>query len=234
MSQTMVEKGNNPKGVTNAHVLEMSPGRRKSRQNEISQADLAYGQQIIIMMRWILVASGLFLVLWNATSVSEIRIQVIGVLLLAIFNFYLQAQLLMKRPIIAPIVFAATAMDLIIITLMIISGGSGFKSVAFVYYFPAIAAFAVAFPSGYTLYYTVCLMGLYFLIGFADGADFLVILSRLLMIGGVAFCGNLYLRIERGRREAERKTQEELLSHIRGRQSATLQKSAPIVDGQEA
>jgi hypothetical protein len=57
------------------------------------------------------------------------------------------------------------------------------------------------------------------MIGVVDGADYLVIFARLLMIAAVAFCGSLYLRIERTRREAAQQTQDELLAQIRERQA---------------
>ena len=234
MTQSYVDKGRQAKGSHSSSLIqEIFPGRQTAHQKEMANDDLVHGQQVIIAMRWILVASGLFLVLWNATNINEIRFQIIGVLVLAMFNFYLQAQLLMKRPVITPVVYAASAMDLVVVTLMIISGGSGYESVTFAYYFPAIAAFAVAFTTVMTMSYTFGLMGVYFLIGLADGADFLVILSRLIMIAAVAYCGNLYMRIERGRREAAYEAQEELLSQIRERQAYARQQSVPATQGQE-
>ncbi len=167
-------------------------------------------------------ASGLLFILWNATGVNELRFQVLGVLALAAFNFYLHAQLLMKRPVITGVVYGASAMDLIIITLMILSG-SGFEAVTFVFYFPAIVAFAVVFPSFWTTIYTAGLLSVYGLLAIIDSNDVLAILSRLIMIVAVAFCANLYLRIEHSRRQAAQHAQDELMAQIRRRRAAVTQ-----------
>ena len=62
-----------------------------------SSEDLIFGQPVIVTMRWILVASGLILVLFNPDDLALMRVQIIVLLLLAMANFYLHSQLLMKR-----------------------------------------------------------------------------------------------------------------------------------------
>ncbi|MDQ2996300.1 MAG: hypothetical protein M3R61_04500, partial [Chloroflexota bacterium] len=58
----------------------------------------ADGQSVIVVARWVLVLSGLVLALWNPGAIGEIRLHVLALLLLAVGNFYLHAQLLMHRP----------------------------------------------------------------------------------------------------------------------------------------
>ena len=182
-----------------------------------SSTDLVYGQPVIVAMRWILVASGLLLVLWNPDSLSTMKAQIVVILLLALANFYLHAQLLMKRPVFDQVVYAASAIDLVLVTLLI-ALGNGYDSRLYVYYFPAILSFAVVFPSAMTITYVGSTIGVYGAIAIMTGGDPLIILSRFLMIAAVGFCGNLYLRLERSRRNAARESQQRLMAQIRQRQ----------------
>jgi len=172
------------------------------------EKDLTYGQPVIVAVRWIMIVSALVLAIWNVTSMHELRLQIVVILLLAVTNFYLQAQLLMKRPVTKQIVYGASAVDILLITILIMFQG-GYSSSIYVFYLPAIAAFAVAFPRGLTAIYTSVVLLVYGFICLTNGAGNVdVIVSRLLMITAVAFCGSLYLQLEH-KRLAEAKTREE-------------------------
>ncbi|MCP4421349.1 MAG: hypothetical protein GY805_32460 [Chloroflexi bacterium] len=195
-----------------------------SRQSQKISGSVALGQIVIVTARWILVLAGLLLALWNSVSVSELRIQILFVLLLAISNFYLQAQLLMRRPLANPVVYAASLADLVVITILIHSGG-GFHSGLYVFYFPAILAFSVAFPSDLTLFFVISTVAIYATLSLMTGGygagGLQVILTRLLMITAVAFCGNFYQRIENRRLQAMIKAQKDLMTQIRQRRVAS-------------
>jgi len=203
---------------TNQVISELA--KEKQKKSRKPSENLAQGQTVIITARWILVLAGLVLVLWNPDPLSELRIQILVILLLAMANFYLQAQLLMKRPAVDEVVYGASAADLAVITALIIIAG-GFDSSVYIFYFPAILAFSIVFPTSMTatnvgitmiVYATICLV--------SPGMQLEIVLARLLMIAAVAFCGNRYLRIEQGRRQAARKAQQELAAQIRKRQAA--------------
>ena len=193
-----------------------------------SSEDLVFGQPVIVTMRWILVASGLILVLLNPDDLGLMRVQIIVLLILAMANFYLHSQLLMKRPVLDPIVYAASAADLFLVLLLIIVS-NGFESNLYVYFFPAIASFAVVFPTVWTLTYVASTMAMYgfiSLVTVGDG-DPLTILARLLMIAAIGFCGNQYLRIERSRRQAAIEAQVEMKKYVR-KQQATAPTGRPV------
>lgn len=100
--------------------------------------DLALGQSVIVAARWLLVAAGMALALIAPASPELLRAQVAFVLLLAVCNFGLQAQILRRQPTLAAIVYAARAADIAIITGLIAVNG-GFASGLYVFYFPAMA-----------------------------------------------------------------------------------------------
>src|SRR5919109_3024289 len=103
-----------------------APHRRASTRADTLSAsadDLAQGQIVVVVARWILVLAGLVLALWNPAPIGELRAQVAAVLLLAVANFYLHAQLLRRRPVIDAVAYAASAADLAVITFLVVLQG---------------------------------------------------------------------------------------------------------------
>ncbi len=208
MSQTIAEQ---PEGTEPESESFM---RRVNTSGAWNELDLASGQPVIVAVRWIMIVTALFLAVWNVESMQDLRLQFVAILLLAVTNFYLQAQLLMKRPLSKHIVYAASAVDIFMITVLIMFQG-GYHSSIFVFYLPAIAAFAVAFPRGLTALYTAIVVLLYGTIaGVSYDAQADVIIARLIMIIAVAFCGSLYLQIEHQRRRETIRPDEQLLRDI--------------------
>jgi len=168
-----------------------------------AEADLDHGQVVIIMARWLLIVVGLFLLIVKPTSdVTELRLQITLILLLGLVNFFLHAQLLKHRPVPAALAYIASAFDLVVITILVLSQGG--DSPLFVLYFPALLALSVAFEPFVTIVYAIATAGVYGIIA-ADALPARVdagpiVITRVLMLGAVAFCGGLYWYVERGRR----------------------------------
>ncbi len=185
--------------------------------------DLMYGQSVIVAARWILVVSGLFLALWNPAEMSELRIQILFILLLAVANFYLQAQLLMKKPARSEVVYFASAADLTVISVMVILGG-GFDSNVYVFYFPALLALSVAFSPAATALFAGGAASFYAFISLGSALfgdiDFQVMIARLLMMTAVAVCSQIYWGIERNRRGAAVNARKRLIAQLREAKAA--------------
>src|SRR5689334_21665169 len=190
----------NLKGVA---IMENNRAARTAKAFQHSD-DLAYGQIVLISARWILVVVGLILTLWDPAPIGTPRIQLPVISLMRGVNFYLHAQTLMRRQISAEITYAASAADLIVVTLFVLING-GFKSPLFTFYFPAVVAFAVVFPTGITVIYTAATALFYFLIGLGSlktpmptdtTADLEVLVMRVIILIAIAICGNLFLHIE--------------------------------------
>ena len=200
-----------------AQVVKGKPRQKLGRISE----DLVHGQVVIVAARWILVVTGLLFALWNPGGLGELRIQLLVIFLLAGANFYLHAQLLMRHPVIDQMVYAASIGDLAVITIIIIGGG-GFDSGVYIFYFPAILAFSVAFPTNMTAFFVGGTMSVYGLISLVTPVvDEQVLASRLLMLAAVAVCGNLYWRIEDRQRRAAAEARQELMAQIHQRQTAS-------------
>lgn len=198
-----------------------------------TSSELAYGQSVIVIARWILVVAGLCLILWNPNALSSLRIEVGVVILLALMNFYLQAQILMGRKMLHSVVIAASVVDFLVITALVWLG-NGFESNTFVFYFPALLAIAVAFETGLTVTFVGIVVTLYGLICLGTGAmvddNFSILIIRAIMLVGVAFCGNLFWHIEQDRRNAATQAHQALLAEIERSKSSQLDELLQEVD----
>jgi hypothetical protein len=175
----------------------------KTRQPKSTPTDLAQGQIVIVTARWILVLAGLILILLTPGPLGQLRLQVMVLLALAVANFYLCAQIFMRRPAMEPVMYAASLADLVVVALIIISQ-QGFESGTFVFFFPALLAISVAFPGPMLLLFTGSAMAMYAMIGIVTlpaSSDLQLLVIRLLMLAAVAVCGYKYSRIERNRRQ---------------------------------
>jgi hypothetical protein len=126
--------------------------------------------------------------------------------LLGIVNFYLQAQAMTRRKTLAEVIYAASAADIAVISLLVYAG-DGLSSQLFIFYYPALLALSVAFATELTVFYTVAAAGLYAITCLAylgdtgtTSEDLLTLFVRVLMFAAVATCGNIYWRIEGQRR----------------------------------
>jgi hypothetical protein len=186
--------------------------------------DLAHGQIVIVTARWILVLAALVFIFWSPGSLNELRILTPIIMFVAVANFYLHAQLLKRRPAIDAVVYGASLADLVVVSLIIAVQG-GFRSDIYLFYFPAFLGFSVAFPTRVTVLYAAGAMCAYGSIATGTmglyNPDLQVVVARLVMLGAVAACGNLYWRIEAGRRRAAAEARDELMGHLRGTQTAS-------------
>ena len=147
--------------------------------------------------------------LWDPSALGDLRLQLLVLFLLSLFNFYLQLQTLTRRVIPAEIVYAASAADIVVISLLVLVA-QGLSSDVYVFYYPAILALSVAFATETSAVYALAAAGLYAVIclghlssgGALTNDNLQTLFARLFMIVAVAVCGNLYARIEDDRRKA--------------------------------
>src|SRR5262245_14308420 len=126
----------------------------------LEREDLSLGQSVIVAACWLPVAAGLALALVAPASPELLRAQVVFVLLLAVCNFGLHAQILRRQPTLAAIAYAASAADIAIITALVAVNG-GYASGLYVFYFPAILALGVSFPPAIPVTYGALTFMLY-------------------------------------------------------------------------
>jgi hypothetical protein len=161
-------------------------------------ADLAHGQVVIVFARWLLVGAGLLVAIWNPGPLPELRLQIGVVLGVAVANFYLHAQLLRRRPALDAVAQTASVGDILVVSLLVASQG-WFDSDLYVFFFPALLAISVAFPTREAAVLAGLAIALYGLLGSVHmhAASDLPLLLRLLAFAGVAVVGNAYWRLHR-------------------------------------
>lgn len=171
---------------------------------------LIEGQMVIIVARFVLIVACLILIVMDAKSANSAvdfdvtRFEIMGVLLLAVSNFYLVSQVMTKRKTMDIVIYGVSLADLAVISAVVIAQG-GFSSGSYIFYFPAMLAFALAFPMielALFLGATISIYGFISLISMTlnhiDGVETLLI--RLLMLTAVAVCGHHFAQLERNRR----------------------------------
>lgn len=173
--------------------------------------DIFFGQLVIIVARWFLILAATILVLWNAADAGQLVTSIIPVIALIIMNFYLHGRYLVERPANQAFILAASLLDLLIITVLVLIGPGGkyFASPLFVLYYPVLLAFGFVFPRRYTSIYTVVVMGAYILASLPGGAPFIrdtrdlkILVERMTIFATVGFLASFYWRIQRDRLRA--------------------------------
>ena len=189
-----------------------------------SAEDVALGQTVIVAARWVLVATAFRLAIVEPKSLSELRVQLLVIIFLAVCNFALHSQLLRRRPAIDTVAFAASAADIAVISILVLNQG-GYRSELYVFYLPALFAMSLSFGLALTTLYTVATVALYASVASltVPVSDVQDLVLRCLMLGAVALCGAMYFHIEQGRRSAARKARAELNAQIRERAQAREQ-----------
>lgn len=171
-----------------------------SSNNRSETDDLAHGQVVVIAARWILVVAGLMLALWNPESLGELQVSILLILGLAVANFFLHAQVLMGKQTLAAVAYSASAADIAVISLVLIVDG-GFGTIPFVFYFPALLAISVAYPTRVTAAFTAAAIGIYGVVSMATAPEeAAIIITHAIMLASITVCGHVYWRIERDRR----------------------------------
>lgn len=172
--------------------------------------DIWHGQVASIWARWGLIGTGLLLTLWGASDIRELQLKVVLFLPILVLNFFMHGRHLMDSPLNRTAVYAASLVDLVVITLMIATawgGSAGLANPFFIFYYPVVLAFALVFSPRITLPFAVGVVAVYGAISVVTGVDLgnrdeVTLLSRLVTLLATAGLGTMYWRIQRRRRAA--------------------------------
>jgi len=172
-----------------------------------AREDLGAGQIVIVVARWLLIVTGFIVTLWSPSEseLNPVRTTLLVLFGLAIANFFIHAQILMRRPLERRLLYAASAADIGIITLIIWAyGGLGAASV--VYYYPALLALSLVFPLPVAACFAVGTVAAYAMVAMpvhATTGDMQVLAARVISLVAVAAVGWVYQGIEHRRRARE-------------------------------
>lgn len=191
--------------------------------NQESKGDLFYGQVVLIMARWFLIAAGLILVLWRADTTAEVTLPIGFIIALMIMNFYLHGRYVMTQPVNAVLVHVSAALDLGVITGLTLfwteAGGTGLDNPFFVLLYPVLLAFALISPPRTALTYAAVAIVTHIAV-VAMGSDLSqlaaqkALLERVLTLAATAGLGAYFWRIQRERRREAAAAQSALLHDV--------------------
>ena len=181
--------------------------------------DLFFGQVVTMWARWFLIAAGALVALLTASDSGQLAVAALPIVALMGMNFYLHGRYSVERPSNRLQVVAATAIDVTIITLIVllwsVEGviGTGLASPFFVFYYPVMLAFAFVFPRAQTALCTVVTALVYLAACVVapvlssttapvldDASEAKVMVLRLVTIVAMGGLGTFYWRIQRDRR----------------------------------
>jgi len=169
--------------------------------------DIFFGQITIIWARWFLIAAGALIALLSTHSMSELTVAILTVIVLMAINFSMHGRYLTGKPANVTLLLLTNLIDILIITFLVFawSGRTGLDSNFFILYYPMLFAFALVFPPGMAILYTLITLLLYG-VGclfttppqlMTSIAGFELLSMRLITLGAMGGLGAYYYRRQR-------------------------------------
>ena len=183
-----------------------------------AREDLFYGQIVIIVARWFLIAAGVVLALWSANSIEDIQGPITFMVLLMGVNFFIHGRYMMSQPLNATLVYVSVIADLLVITGIVLVGspslGRGLANPFFIFLYPDLLALGLVFQGRMSLRFSGIALLVYAVVAIAVSPSSPVLpgdpirnfddtkdlLRRLVTLATTAGLGTYYWRIQRGRR----------------------------------
>ena len=177
-----------------------------------SAEDIYFGQVVANWARWAIIGAALMLVLWTSTDTFRLMLGVLPVVGLMVVNFYLHGRYLAGRPANGTLVAIASAIDIALITGLILlwTSTSSLGGGLFVLYFPALVAFAFIMRPRISIAFTVAVLGIYALVAVMSDPLILssmamieTLIARLITLAAVGVLAAYFWRVQRRRRFGE-------------------------------
>ena len=180
------------------------------RTNERASAeDIYFGQVVANWARWSIIGAALMLVLWTSGDTFSLILGVLPIVGLMVVNFYLHGRYLANRPATGPLVAIASAIDIALITGLILlwPSNSEVGNGLFVLYFPALVAFAFIMSPRISIGFTACVLGVYALAAVTSDPGILAsmeaietLVARMITLAAVGILAAYFWRVQRRRR----------------------------------
>ena len=174
-----------------------------------SAEDIYFGQVVANWARWSIIGAALMLVLWTSADTLRLILGVLPIVGLMVVNFYLHGRYLASRPANGTLVAIAAAIDIALITGLILlwTSSSSLGGGLFVLYFPVLVAFAFIMRPRISLAFTACVLGIYALAAVASDPAILAsmatvetLFARLITLAAVGILAAYFWRVQRRRR----------------------------------
>jgi hypothetical protein len=186
----------------------------QSQRNSTQEAaeDIFFGQLVIIYARWFVIVAMVILALWSTSSVSQLVGAVVFIVPLMAINFFVHGRYLMEKPANKMLLTILSAVDILVITLLIMfwPADRGLLSQFYIFYYPLILAFAFVSMARNSIVYTVVALVLYMAACLFVDTPMVFesvwlerLTIRLITMAAMGLLGAYYWRIQRSRLRAE-------------------------------
>lgn len=186
----------------------------QSQRNSAQEAaeDIFFGQLVIIYARWFVIVAMVILALWSTSSVSQLVGAVIFIVPLMAINFFVHGRYLMEKPANKMLLTILSAVDILVITLLILfwPAERGLLSQFYIFYYPFILAFAFVSMARNSILYTIFALVLYTAACLVVDTPIVFesiwlerLTIRLITLAAMGLLGAYYWRIQRSRLRAE-------------------------------
>lgn len=169
--------------------------------------DVWYGQIVVIMARWFVIAAGVILTLWRADQIQDITGVIYPLIGLVALNFFLHGRIITGSPIRRELILLSSVVDVALISVIIATASwkadSGIDNPFYVFYYPVLLAFALVFPWRFAIPFGAAAIAAYVAIVASTelGSDtteaYETLVARAVTLASVVLLGNLYWRIQR-------------------------------------
>jgi len=174
-----------------------------------SAEDIYFGQVVANWARWAIIGAALLLVLWTSTDTFRLMLGVLPIVGLMVVNFYLHGRYLADKPANGTLIAIASAIDIALITGLIVlwTSSSSLGAGLFVLYFPALVAFAFIMRPRISIAFTACVLGIYAFAAVMSDPGILAsmamietLIARLITLAAVGILAAYFWRVQRNRR----------------------------------
>ena len=175
-----------------------------------SAEDIYFGQVVANWARWAIIGAALLLVLWTSVDTFRLMLGILPIVDLMVTNFYLHGRYLAGQPANGLLVTLAAALDVALVTGLILLWASATSGGLFVLYFPLLIAFAFIMRPRISLAFTTAVLAIYAVVAIAATPGLLdsmaaleVLVARLITLASVGLLAAYFWRVQRRRRTAD-------------------------------
>lgn len=197
--------------IVDMNMTDLGGGLQMETQRNSEQEaaeDIFFGQLVIIYARWFVIVAMVILALWSTSSVNQLIGAVIFIVPLMAINFFVHGRYLMEKPVNKMLLTLLSAVDILVITLLIFFWPTdpGLKSQFYIFYYPIIMAYAFVTVPRDSAIYTIFALVLYSAACIIRDPDLVLsslwlerLTIRLITMAAMGLLGAYYWRIQRSR-----------------------------------
>lgn len=176
--------------------------------------DVFFGQIVLIWARWFLITGAAILLLLSAETEGQLTIATVFIVILMGVNFFVHGRYMLEKPANRLLLTIMSVLDILVVTGVVatwVNGDDvgGLESPYFIFYYPAVLAFAFVFQPKQSVIFTGFSVIAYAVIVIYSDPEIIKnsiylerMVTRMITIAAVGGLATYYWRIQRERRRS--------------------------------